>query len=62
MAAGIAQGQDPASLGALVNWVLLRSYPPVPRPAEAFAHPEEGIPYALSLALGMAALCRRSLM
>lgn len=48
--------------GGLVNWVLLRSHPSVSRPAAAVAHPEEGIPYALSLALGMAILCGRSFM
>jgi hypothetical protein len=33
----------------------------VSRPAAAAATSEEGIPYALSLALGMAILCGRSI-
>ncbi len=44
----------------LVNLVLLRSYNSASLPAAAAAPSKEGIPYALSLALGMAILCGRS--
>jgi prepilin peptidase CpaA len=46
--------------GTLINWVLLRPYPSESRPSAAAAPPEEAIPYALSLALGMAILWARS--
>jgi hypothetical protein len=46
--AGIAHGQDPAFLGALVNWLLLQSYHSVSQPAAALSPPDEGIPWPVT--------------
>jgi prepilin peptidase CpaA len=58
---GLLKGKIRYFWEVLVNWVLLRPYLSASRPAAAPAPPEEGIPYALSLALGMAILCGRSI-
>ena len=45
--------------GLLVNWVLLRPHPSMPRLARPGFQAGE-IPYAIALAMGMAILCWRS--
>jgi len=57
---GLLKGKIRHFWGVLVNWVLLRPHLSASRPAAAAATSQEGIPYALSLALGMAILCGRS--
>jgi prepilin peptidase CpaA len=42
--------------GFLVNWILLRPHDSISAPAEPPAAPEEGIPYATALAMGMVIL------
>jgi prepilin peptidase CpaA len=44
----------------LLNWVLLRSSPPLPPAAAAPALKSEKMPYGIALAMGMAILCWRS--
>ena len=58
---GLLMGKIRHFWGALVNWLLLQSYHSASQPAAAAAPPDEGIPYGLSLALGMAILCGRSI-
>jgi len=54
---GVLWGKIRQTLISLVNLVLLRPHPSMPR-SEATPPPEaEGIPYAISMALGMALLC-----
>jgi prepilin peptidase CpaA len=60
---GLIMAKVPRLWGALLNLILLRPHLPEPRTAgaAAAASPQEGIPYAISLALGMAILWGHSL-
>jgi prepilin peptidase CpaA len=57
---GLLTGKIRLFWGGLVNRVLLRPYLSASRPSAAAATTAEDIPYAVSMALGMAILCGRS--
>lgn len=55
---GLLWGKIRQVYGFLVNFILVRTYPPVPKSKTTPPTPKsESIPYSLSLALGMAILC-----
>jgi prepilin peptidase CpaA len=54
---GLLWGKMRQFWGYLVNWVLLRSSPPMPRSAPSPTPNSERMPYGLAIAMGMAFLC-----
>lgn len=54
---GLLWGKIRRIYGVLENFILLRSYHSVPRPEPTPPLKSESMPYALSIALGMAFLC-----